>query len=529
MAAYKFKSRDIPTEGCQNLPNSTAETAWPADKVERRPIADLIPYARNARTHSDAQVAQIAASITEWGWTTPVLVDETGSIIAGHGRVMAARKLGLSDVPVMVAAGWTEGQKRAYVLADNKLALNAGWDDVLLASELVALGEDGFNLNLVGFSDQELSLLMGQEPDNAGGDSPKGSLADRFLIPPFSVLNAREGWWQDRKRAWLALGIKSELGRGDNGMGAPGGGAMPATDYKKTGARGDGAGRSKFGKAFGNGLTSGTGSYDAAKKAASKGGFGKCLETGIGEKYGREEMNATSIFDPVMCEIAYTWFCPPSGTILDPFAGGSVRGVVASQLGRQYIGHELRGEQVAANRLQGEEICKDPMPVWIEGDSRLIDKTCADVEADMVFSCPPYADLEVYSDDPADLSNMPYSDFRAAYRDIIAKACGRLKRDRFAAFIVGEVRDKKGLYVDFVGDTVQAFRDAGLAYYNEAILVTAVGSLPIRAGKQFAASRKLGKTHQNVLVFVKGDPKKAAEACGLVEVHVPEEVDNAAA
>jgi ParB-like chromosome segregation protein Spo0J len=95
----------------------------------------LIPYARNARTHSDEQVAQIAASIKEWGWTTPILVDEGGQIIAGHGRVSAARTLGVKDAPVMVATGWTEAQKRAYVLADNKLALNAGWDNELLALE----------------------------------------------------------------------------------------------------------------------------------------------------------------------------------------------------------------------------------------------------------------------------------------------------------------------------------------------------------------------------------------------------------
>src|SRR5450631_1478974 len=109
---------------------------WPADHVERRPLASLIPYARNARTHSAAQVAQIAASIREWGWTMPVLADEAGGLIAGHGRVLAAQKLGLADVPVMVARGWTDAQKRAYVLADNKLALNAGWDEELLAVEL---------------------------------------------------------------------------------------------------------------------------------------------------------------------------------------------------------------------------------------------------------------------------------------------------------------------------------------------------------------------------------------------------------
>ena len=133
---------------------------WPADKVERRSVAELVPYARNARTHSDAQVAQIAASIKEWGWTTPVLVDEAGSIIAGHGRVMAARKLGLSEVPVMTATGWSEAQKKAYVLADNQLALNAGWDTDLLKVELQDLDGFDFNLELIGFDEKTLAGLL---------------------------------------------------------------------------------------------------------------------------------------------------------------------------------------------------------------------------------------------------------------------------------------------------------------------------------------------------------------------------------
>ena len=124
---------------------------WPADHVERRSVESLIPYARNARTHSDEQVAQIAASIKEWGWTTPVLVDEDGQIIAGHGRVMAARKLGIEEVPVMIARGWTEAQRRAYVLADNKLALNSGWDDQLLKIELDSLKTEGFDMDLLGW------------------------------------------------------------------------------------------------------------------------------------------------------------------------------------------------------------------------------------------------------------------------------------------------------------------------------------------------------------------------------------------
>jgi hypothetical protein len=229
----------------------------------------------------------------------------------------------------------------------------------------------------------------------------------------------------------------------------------------------------------------------------------------------RNEATGTSIFDPVLTELAYRWFCPPGGTVIDPFAGGSVRGVVASVLGYAYHGVELRAEQVAANRAQ-IDLCGKPSPVWYCADSRDIAATVP-VLADMVLSCPPYADLEVYSDDPRDLSAVPYDDFLAGYRHIISETCGLLKPDRFACFVVGEVRDKRGNYRIFVGDTVEEFRASGLHYYNEAILNTAVGSLPIRAGKQFSSGRKLGKTHQNVLVFVKGDGKKAAKACGAAE------------
>lgn len=221
----------------------------------------------------------------------------------------------------------------------------------------------------------------------------------------------------------------------------------------------------------------------------------------------------TSIFDPVLCELAYRWFCPPNGTVLDPFAGGSVRGIVASFLGRVYHGVDLRGEQIEANIAQAS-IARDPYPKWYVGDSRNIAEICGHVQADFIFSCPPYADLEIYSDDPRDLSTMEYADFLAAYREIIAAAAGLLKQDRFACFVVGEVRDKKGHYRNFVGDTIEAFKAAGFHYYNEAILVTQLGSLPIRVNSQFLSSRKMGKTHQNILVFVKGRGKAAASACG---------------
>jgi len=430
-------------------------------KIETLQTTTLIPYARNTRTHSEAQVAQIAGSIREFGFTNPILIDAENGIIAGHGRVMAAQKLGLDKVPCIRLGHLTDTQRRAYIIADNKLALNAGWDEEMLGIELADLREADFDLGLLGFDEAELGELMADPAEEAakGSEVGAGSLSAKFGIPPFSVLNAREGWWQDRKRAWLAIGIKSEVGR------------------------------------------------DAASNA-----LGSTFK-GSSQSSLTSTNTGTSIFDPVLCELAYRWFSPVGGVVLDPFAGGSVRGIVASHCGRQYIGMDLRPEQIEANRAQAD-VARDPQPVWYCGDSLTIDKVCADVDADFIFSCPPYADLEVYSDDPADLSTMRYEEFRSAYFEIIAKACSRLKEDRFACFVVGDVRDKKGNYYNFVGDTVEAFRAAGLYFYNEAILITPIGTVAMQTSRNFPIGRKLGKTHQNVLVFVKGDGKKATAACG---------------
>ena len=230
---------------------------------------------------------------------------------------------------------------------------------------------------------------------------------------------------------------------------------------------------------------------------------------------GNKLKSDTSIFDPVLCEIAYRWFNIPHGEILDPFAGGSVRGIVAAMLGYNYTGVDLREEQVLANYNNSEELSShyphgQIPPTWICGDSCNIDKMIEGT-ADMIFSCPPYADLEVYSDDPKDLSNMDYESFLRAYRTIIRRSCDKLKEDRFAVFVVGDVRDKQGFYRNFVSNTIDAFQEAGLHLYNEIILANMIGSLAMRAGKQFANSRKVGKQHQNVLVFYKGDPKKIKE------------------
>ena len=188
------------------LPAHKRSESWPADKVERRPIKALIPAARNARTHTEAQVDQIAASIREWGWTMPVLVTDAGTIIAGHGRVRAAQKLGLTDVPVMVATGWTKAQIQAYAIADNKLALNAGWDEALLSIEIGELQEIGFDIDLIGFSDAELAGLASRDdgPDRSrrgAGCAGRSGFAHRRCLGarPASPALRRQHLGQDVK------------------------------------------------------------------------------------------------------------------------------------------------------------------------------------------------------------------------------------------------------------------------------------------------------------------------------------------
>jgi len=230
----------------------------------------LTPYDGNARTHSETQVQQIVNSMLEFGFTNPILTDESYGIIAGHGRLLAARQLEMAEVPCLVISGLTDLQKRALIIADNKIALNAGWDESKLATELMAIGD---LIEMTGFSEDELALLLGAGGSGEGGLSDEQirlTLAERFGLPPFSILDARKGWWQDRKAAWVAMGIQSEVGRGETAgdrlkmsdtvqrlkphadqalvhsrarNATPGKHAMPAADYSKSGKRGTGRGK----------------------------------------------------------------------------------------------------------------------------------------------------------------------------------------------------------------------------------------------------------------------------------------------
>lgn len=321
------------------------------------------------------------------------------------------------------------------------------------------------------------------------------SLQERFIIPPFSIFDSRQGYWQDRKKVWQQL-FNSQETREDVELIAKSGQAPAVYEL-----------RNKMRVALGR-----EPEWDEILAEA--------------EKRGMHIYSGASVFDPVLCEVLYQWFCPPGGSILDPFAGGSVRGIVAGMIGLHYEGIDLREEQCIANRNQWSKIPdfnNQGVVSWIAGDSNVVLENGIKETFDFVFSCPPYHDLEVYSDNPADLSNMSYGEFRLVYHSIIKKALKCLKPNRFACFVVGDIRDEKGFYRDFVSDTIAGFTNHvepinegkdGFYHtmlYNEIILINVAGSLPVRVGRQFENSRKVGKMHQNVLVFYKGDPKKIKE------------------
>ena len=302
---------------------------------------------------------------------------------------------------------------------------------------------------------------------------PTKSLRERYLVPPFSILDSQVGEWLKKRNEWEYI-LKNRSANVRNIT------AKSNTPYIN-----------KF-------------DYD------------------IGYK-GLERNGNISTFDPFLCEILVRWFSRQGDTVFDPFAGGHVRGAVSAILGRDYYGVDLNEVQVAANRENWEKISElyesedFGKPMWICGDS-LAEIKCLDYaqkKYNMLLTCPPYYNLEIYSDDERDLSACKtYEQFRGKYRDIIYQAYNILEDDSFAVIVVEEIRDPNGIMYGFVPDTIKAFTDCGYKFYNEMILENRIMSLGVRCPKYFEQSRKVGRHHQNVLVFFKGNPKNIEEKFG---------------
>ena len=425
------------------------------------PLEDLYTHPRNIR---QGDIGAICTSLEAHGQYRPIVVQRsTGHILAGNHTYQAARSLGWSHV----AATYVEcddEQALRILLVDNRANDLATYDDTALADLLRELAATELGLEGTLYDGDALDTLL----DDISDPVETPSLQDMFGVPPFSVLDTRQGYWQTRKDNWLRMGIESEIGR-DTDL---------AIQTKHM---------------INNGMV------DPNSRLAQ----------------------GTSVFDPVLAEMLVRWFSPRQGTIIDPFAGGSVRGVISSLLGRTYHGIDLRAEQISANYEQAKRIIRDErhiQPHWVIGDSRNIKDLLSPIEADFLLTCPPYGDLEEYSDDPRDLSAMSHTDFIDTYRQIISESVTMLRDDSFAAIVVGDYRDKKGYYRNFVSQTIDAALSAGLHLYNEAILVQMVGTGAMMAGPYMRSTRKMVKMHQNVLVFVKGNPKQATLRCGDLEM-----------
>lgn len=223
------------------------------------------------------------------------------------------------------------------------------------------------------------------------------------------------------------------------------------------------------------------------------------------------DYEGVSVFDPYLTELMYTWFIHPSGSILDPFAGGSVRGIVAEELGYSYTGIDLSEKQIKSNYEQSTK------PTWIVGDSNEILPTL-DSKFDFVFTCPPYYDLEVYSKHPSDLSNLNVDEFDKKYFEILNKSAQLLKDNRFFGIVVSEVREPSitgkystGYYRGLVRKTIDCLESSGLIFYNDLVLINPSGHTAKVSGTLFRRNRKIASTHQNVLIFCKGNPDIATE------------------
>ena len=404
----------------------------------------------------------------------------------GEQQALLTHWLRWRDSPTAIiikASELSDAEQREFIIKDN---VGFGeWDMDALANEWDTEDLTDWGLDLWNADSGSGGSGSGTLPSSPA----ESSLFDRFVVPPFSILDTRKGYWQDRKKKWRELIGDFGESRNDTLITSP---EIKYKDlYQRTREH-----RKELGISFKEYIDKYVSQEDLEKEQA------KIVAQGV------------SILDPVMAEIVCRWFGQENGKAFDCFAGDSVFGFVAAYLGNDFTGVELREKQAALNneRVEGMNaryICDDGQNVaqHIEPESQ-----------DLLFSCPPYFDLEKYSDLPNDASNQgSYEDFIKILENAFTGAVSCLKENRFAAICVGDVRDKNtGFYYDFCGDIKRIFKQNGMRLYNEIILVEQTASTALRASR-YMDSRKVAKTHQHLLVFFKGDPKKIKKEFPKIE------------
>lgn len=414
-------------------------------KTQLVPVSAVKPNSSNPRIIKDIKFKKLVQSIKDLPdmlKLRPIVVDEDNVILGGNMRYKACIEAGLTEVPIIVANELTPEQQQEFIIKDN---VGFGeWDWDILGNEYNSVELAEWGLDVWQNEDDELYAETETEKHN--------KLQDTFVIPPFSVLDTRQGYWKERKEIWHSL-INDK---------------------------------------------------------------GESRENTLSESALMSDINnGVSILDPVLAEIANKWFGIEKGNTFDCFAGDSVFGYVSDSLGNNFTGIELRKEQADLNnkRLAGSK------SKYICDDGQNVLQHIQPATQDLLFSCPPYFDLEVYSELENDASNQKeYSSFLEILRKAFTDSIQCLKDNRFAFIVVGDLRAKNGAYYNFPNDIKNIFLDAGMLLYNEMILVEPLGTLPQRVGR-YMNNRKIGKCHQNILVFYKGDTKAIKSTYPKIQIN----------
>lgn len=484
-------------------------------KTEEIALSRVSENEANPRTITEANFQKLVKSILVFPkmlQLRPIVVDETYKALGGNMRTRAlchivsmtpeaimyvldtdqrltdAEKLAIANywsqwkeqptATIVKASDLTEAQKKEFIIKDN--AGFGDWDTEALANQfgdqpLTDWAIPQWILGMAGINNEQKE---GGDTPTEGEGAPKPSLVDKFVVPPFSILDTRQGYWVERKKQWRAIVSSKDIGASREQTLV----RSKEMRYKELYSKSE-----KFRKEKGISFDEYLENYVSPEEKA---------------KSDRSVLaQGTSLFDPVLAEIIMRWFCKPHGKIIDPFGGEQTKGVVAGTLGYDYQAVEIRKEQVDINT----EATKDYGSVkYFCGDSNNIGQIIKDSDFDLCFTSPPYYDLEVYSKE--DMSALgTYEEFMSQYENIFKQCVDKMKDGSFLVVKIGEVRNKKnGEYRNFVGDNISTFLRLGLHYYNELILIEQVASRCLRADGGMK-SRKTQKCHQNVLVFYKGE------------------------